>query len=139
MINIFTPVIYVFFFSVLDTTTVVEADKQLNQYIAEHNVSAAADMYLDDFVLTTSSGKRKNKQDMLREIGLNDLTFEVNETTQVNVLLHGNTAVLTGTLHQKGIYQNKPFDNQMLVTDTWVLMDSRWKLLAGHATLIKLP
>jgi hypothetical protein len=122
-----------------DFTSVIDADTQLNQFIITHNVSAAAGIYLDDFVLTTSSGSSKSKQDMLGEIGLKDLIFEVNKTTDVTIRLYTNTAVLIGTLHQKGTYKNTPFDNKMLVTDTWLYIDGRWKLLAGHATVIKKP
>jgi hypothetical protein len=120
-----------------DFAQVIQADKQLNHFIVEHNVDAAAEMYSDDFILTTSSGSVKKKSDILKEIGLTDLQFEINETTDVHVRLVGNTAVLTGTLHQKGVYKVKSFDNKLLVTDTWVLVSGRWKLLAGHATLIK--
>jgi hypothetical protein len=113
------------------------ADQQLNQFIVDHNVKAAADIYADDFVLTTSSGKVKKKQDMLNEIGLPDLQFEINETTDVKIRMIENTAVLTGTLQQKGVYKEKPFDNKLLVTDTWVNVKGQWKLLAGHATILK--
>jgi hypothetical protein len=118
---------------------VIHADQLLNRYIMEHNVQAAADLYANDFVLTTSSGTVKKKQDMLNEIGLPDLQFEINETTNVQIRLIENTAVLTGTLLQKGVYKEKPFDNKLLVTDTWVFVNGSWKLLAGHATLIKQP
>ncbi len=129
-------------FSVLTTSKdleneVVNADKQLNQFIIEHKVDAAALVYTEAFVLTTSTGSIKKKQDMLNEIGLPDLQFEINETVNVSVRILENTAVLTGTLHQKGIYKQKPFDSKLLVTDTWVLVNGNWKLLAGHAALIK--
>lgn len=120
-----------------DFAQVIHTDKQLNRFITEHKVGAAAELYSDDFVLTTSSGAVKKKSDILKEIGLTDLQFEINETTDVHVRLVGNTAVLTGTLRQKGVYKEKSFDNKLLVTDTWVLVEGRWKLLAGHATIIK--
>jgi hypothetical protein len=116
---------------------VIAADAQLNQYIIEHKVSDAIAVYDENFILTTSSGAVKKKQDMLNEIGLPDLQFEINETVDVSVRILENTAVLTGTLHQKGLYKQQPFDNRLLVTDTWVLVNGNWKLLAGHATLIK--
>lgn len=118
---------------------VIAADKNLNALITRHQVAAAASVYADDFVLTTSSGKKKSKQDILNEIGLTDLTFEINETRDVQVRVLNETAILTGILHQKGTYQRKPFDNTLQVTDTWVLVDGNWKLFAGHATLLAQP
>ena len=116
---------------------VIAADAQLNQYIVEHKVSSATMVYDENFVLTTSSGAVKSKQNMLNEIGLTDLQFEINETTDIKVRILESAAVLTGTLHQKGMYKQKSFDSKLLVTDTWVLVNGSWKLLAGHATLIK--
>jgi hypothetical protein len=123
--------------SVAQSDDVIKMDQLLNKYIVEHNVQAASTLYADDFILTTSSGAVKKKQDMLNEIGLPGLQFEINQTTNVQIRVIGNTAVLTGTLLQKGVYQEKPFDNKLLVTDTWVFVNGSWKLLAGHATLLK--
>jgi len=112
-------------------------DRQLNTFIVTHDTSAAAKLYADDFVLTTSSGKVKTKTDILREIGLTTLTFEINSTSKVEVRLHADTAVLTGTLHQKGRIKDTSFDTTLLVTDTWIRDDAHgWRLLAGHATSI---
>jgi hypothetical protein len=116
---------------------IIRADQQLNRFIVDHDFQAASGVYADDFVLTTSSGKVKQKQDMLKEIGSLELHFEVNETTEVQVRVIENTAVLTGTLHQKGMYKERVFDSKLLVTDTWVKVNGQWKLLAGHATILK--
>jgi hypothetical protein len=120
-----------------DSGVVQKLDQQLNALIVAHNSLEAAEYYADDFILTTSSGKVKTKQDMLNEIGMADLVFEINETENVKVLVLENTAVLTGTLHQKGNFKDKAFDARLLVTDTWVRVGSSWKLLAGHATILK--
>ena len=116
---------------------VMAMDRQLNQLILSHNAKAAASFYATDFILTTSSGKFKSKQDMLTEIASPDVMMEINETIGVKVRVLENTAVLTGTLHQKGIYKGNTFDARLLVTDTWVKTGDEWTLLAGHATLIK--
>jgi ketosteroid isomerase-like protein len=115
---------------------VVQADAQLNEAIRKNEPLAAEAFYAADFILTMSSGKTKVKSDLLAEIGSTDLKLEVNETENPNVRVLHSTAVLTGKLHQKGIYQGRAFDVFVLVTDTWVKTDSGWKLLAGHATLL---
>ena len=115
---------------------VAAADARLNQLIVAHDAQAAQ-FYFDDFVLTTSSGARKHKGDLLAELmDAQKLRLEINQTTQVRVRVQGNAAVLTGVLHQKGIYNDKPFDAFMLVTDTWIETDTGWKLLAGQASVI---
>jgi hypothetical protein len=123
-----------------NTTSIEEAviarDQELNQLIISHRSKEAANIYADDFILTTSSGKVKLKQDMLADISTPDLVLEINETTQVKVRVIDNTAVLTGILQQKGTYKGNAFDVKLHVTDTWVKVNSNWILLAGHATVI---
>jgi hypothetical protein len=115
---------------------VIEMDKKLNAFITTHNNTRAATIYTDDFLLITSSGKFKYKQDMLREIASEALQLEINQTNDVKVRVHDNTAVLTGVLHQKGVYNNNAFDVKLYVTDTWIHTSHGWKLLSGHASII---
>lgn len=115
---------------------VKDVDAKLNKLIIEHAAEKAAELYLDDFILTTSSGAVKLKQDMLKEISLPDLVLEINETSNVVVRNVDATAVLTGVLHQKGSYKGKAFDVKLLVTDTWVKTSQGWKILAGHASIV---
>lgn len=117
-------------------TQVVQADVQLNEAIKQNEAAKAAAFYADDFVLTTSAGKQKLKSDLLGEIGSPDLKLEINETENVKVRVLSSTAVLTGRLHQKGVYKGQAFDVFVLVTDTWVKTATGWKLFAGHATLL---
>lgn len=138
-------ILLIAFYSFFNTTCLAQAkaadvikmDEQLNRIIQLHDYKMADRFYADDFVLTTSSGKVKVKKDMLAEIASSEVTLEVNETSEVKVYNLGNTAVLTGVLHQKGIYKGNNFDAKLLVTDTWVYINAEWKLLAGHATVIK--
>jgi hypothetical protein len=141
MINLLLTFLSLFLFTphikeVSDKETVIQADKELNLLIMQHATTKAATFYADEFILTTSSGKSKLKKDMLAEIASPDLALDINETSNITVRVLENTAVLTGTLHQKGVYKNKPFDVKLIVTDTWVKIGKRWKILAGHATLL---
>lgn len=115
---------------------VAEADAQLNRLIMAGDAQAIEPFYATEFVLTASDGSRKDRARMLSEVASPALHFSRNQTEQVQVRVLGNTAVLTGVLHQTGSWQGKPFDYRFLVTDTWVRQGDRWVLLAGHASLI---
>jgi hypothetical protein len=117
--------------------TVVEADKHLNRSILAHDVASATALYDDDFLLTISGGRTKRKTDMLADIGNPAVALSVCETTDVQVRIRAGTAVLTGTLVQAGTVNGRAFDVQLHVTDTWVNVDGRWLLLAGHASPAK--
>lgn len=102
----------------------------------QHDAAKAASLYAEEFILTTSAGTVKLKKDMLVEIASSLLALEINETSNVTVRVLESTAVLTGVLHQKGIYKEKAFDVKLNVTDTWVKTTDGWKLLSGHATIL---
>ncbi len=123
--------------SASDSSAIIAQDQQLNRLISAGDAKAAAPIYLDEFVLTTSRGTSKTKQDVVAEIGSAGLHFEVNETSGVVIHQHGDTAVLTGTLHQRGVYHDKAFDSTLHVTDTWVRTAHGWRLLAGHASVVQ--
>jgi ketosteroid isomerase-like protein len=135
VISWFTLVSYLW--NVNDATeAVIARDKDLNRLILSHNTKEAENYYADDFILTTSSGKFKSKQDMLADINSPEVVLEINETTDAKVRVVENTAVLTGILQQKGTYKGNSFDVKLYVTDTWVKIGSNWILLAGHATIV---
>lgn len=99
---------------------VAEADRKLNALISARDVKAATHVYRDEFVLTTAAGRQVSKSEILAQIGSSDLTFEINDTSEVKVRVVGETALLTGILHQKGVLKGKAFEARLLVTDTWV-------------------
>jgi len=111
------------------------ADMELNRLTLNKNSERAAEYYANDFILTTSSGKTRYKQDIVTEIASQEISMIVNETTNVEIRIVGATAVLTGTLHQKGSYRGKFFDHWFVITDTWVETPSGWRILSGHASL----
>lgn len=117
-------------------TAIIQADSLLNQLIRDGNAGTAADLYTENFMLTASSGSQKTKADMIREIGNPALKFEINEITGASVSVVDKTAVLSGSLHQKGVLNGKSFDYRFRVSDTWVYLNGQWKIMAGHATII---
>ncbi|UXI70386.1 nuclear transport factor 2 family protein [Tahibacter amnicola] len=121
-------------FAGADEDAVKAADARLNALILQRDTEGARAMYADDFVLTTSSGKVKHKTDMVNEVAAPDVRMSVNQTSNIEVRVHGDTAVLTADLAQKGEYQGKSFDVVLDVTDTWIRVDGKWLLLAGHAS-----
>jgi ketosteroid isomerase-like protein len=117
-----------------DALVIKKADIELNHLILKKNSTLAADFYSNDFILTTPSGKARYKQDIIDEIASPEVSLIVNETSDVEVRIAGSTAVLTGTLHQKGSYRGKFFDHWFVVTDTWTETPTGWKILSGHAS-----
>ncbi len=82
-------------------------------------------------------GKITTRADDIGEAKKNDPKYEIFENYDMKVRVHGDTAVVTGKTHTKGVSGGKPFDFQFQFTDTFVKDGGRWRLLAGHVS--KLP
>lgn len=129
------------FLSVLIPTSQKESDviarsNQLDSLIMKYRSNEAEKFYAENFILTTSIGKKKIKSDILKDIANKEIKWEVNHTSQIEVRILDKTAILTGILHQKGNYMGKEFDVKLHVTDTWVFRNNEWILLAGHASAL---
>jgi ketosteroid isomerase-like protein len=78
--------------------------------------------------------KITTRADDLDEARKKDPKYEVFENNDMKVRIHGDTAVVTGRRHTKGIAGGKPFDSKFQFTDTFVKDAGRWRLLAGHVS-----
>lgn len=116
---------------------IVELDRLLNQAILEHDVGRASALYDEDFILTVSGGGRKRKADMLSDIRNPSVALVTCETSATEVRVRGQVAVLTGVLRQAGTVSGRSIDVTLNVTDTWVAVGGKWRLLAGHASVAK--
>jgi ketosteroid isomerase-like protein len=64
-------------------------------------------------------------------------TMEVVETTDMNIRIDGNYAVITGTFRTKGKDEKgAAFDRKIRYTDTWIRRDGRWQAWSSQGTLI---
>lgn len=103
------------------------------------NDAAALDTLLaDDFTLTDSKGVVTTKADDLRAARNRDIEFTVFRNDDMQIRLYGNTAIVLGRTVLKG----KARDGSMVdvlvqFTDTVVLIDGRWRFVAGHVSRLK--
>jgi ketosteroid isomerase-like protein len=89
-----------------------------------------------DYRLTNSRGKISTRADDIEEAKKVDPKYEIFENQDMQVRVHGPTAVVIGITHAKGISGGKPFDARFQFTDTFIKDNGRWRLFAGHAMKI---
>src|SRR6266511_5888909 len=120
-----------------EANAVLQTERDLAAAYLKSDADAIAQGVMEDYTLTNSMGKITTRADDLDEARKNDPKYEIFENYDMKVRVHGNTAVVTGKTHTKGISGGKPFDTQFQFTDTFVKDGGRWRLLAGHVS--KLP
>lgn len=93
--------------------------------------------YASDFSsVDSTTGKLSYKADAIADDTDAKLTMEAVETTDMNVRVDGNTAVVTGVFRTKGKNDKGPFDRKIRFTDTWIKRDGRWQAWASQGTII---
>jgi len=119
------------------TNAVLQTERELCTAYLKGDTGAIARGVMEDYTLTNSTGKITTRADDIEEAKTNDPKYKVFENHDMKVRVHGDTAVVTGRTHTKGISGGKAFDSEFQFTDTFVKDGGRWRLLAGHVS--KLP
>ena len=119
------------------TNAVLQTERELCTAYLKGDTDAIARGVMEDYTLTNSTGKITTRVEDIEEAKKNDPKYEVFKNHDMKVRVHGDTAVVTGRTHMKGISGGKAFDSEFQFTDTFVKDGGRWRLLAGHVS--KLP
>ena len=117
-----------------EANAVFQVERDLATAYLKSDADGIARGVMEDYTLTNSMGKITTRADDIGEARKNDPKYEIFENYDMKVRLHGDTAVVTGKTHTKGISGGKPFDFQFQFTDTLVKDSGRWRLLAGHVS-----
>ena len=109
-------------------------ERELNRAIATRDARRVTDLLSDDWILVSGAGKVKTKADILAEMAEPDLEFQDIDTRDVMVRVWGDTAVITGTLHQRYRLRGKQAEVTLRYSDTWTRAGDGWRQVSGHAT-----
>src|SRR6266581_7704281 len=117
-----------------EENAVPKAERELADAYLNSDADGIARGVMEDYTLTNSTGKITTRAHDLDEATKKDPRYDVFENRDMKVRVHGNTAVVTGETHTKGISGGKPFDSKFQFTDTFIKDAGRWRLLAGHVS-----
>ena len=120
-----------------EANAVLQTERDLANSYLKSDADGIAQGVMGDYALTNSTGKITSRADDIAEARKNDPKYEIFENYDMKARVHGDTAVVTGKTHTKGVSGGKPFDFQFQFTDTFVKEGGRWRLYAGHVS--KLP
>ncbi|MEO6049769.1 MAG: nuclear transport factor 2 family protein [Pyrinomonadaceae bacterium] len=85
--------------------------------------------------ISSMDGALTGKAKEIENIVNNKSTYNLVETTGMNIRMEGNTAVVTGVFHLKGKDEKgAAFDHSIRYTDTWIKRDGHWQAWASQGT-----
>ena len=86
----------------------------------------------EDFVITFEDGSTYSKTGYLSYSVSSSTRVEIAEIPEMKVRMHGETAVVTGVYHEKGVDNQRVYDYHDRFTDIWMKKFGKWRLVAAH-------
>jgi ketosteroid isomerase-like protein len=118
-----------------DQKAVVALDTQYQAAVKANDAATMERILADDFLLSTGSGKKYTKADLLSEARSGHVQYEHQDDTDQTVRVWGDTAVITAKLWEKGTDNGKPFDYTVWFSDTYVRTATGWVYVFGQSSL----
>lgn len=120
-----------------DSSTIWYLEQDWNDAVLKKDKAWFDKNYASDFSSVDAvTGSLANKAQDIAGATSAQLTLEIVETTDMNVRVDGDRAVVTGIFRTKGRDPQGPFDRRMRYTDVWVKRDGRWQAWSSQGTLI---
>jgi ketosteroid isomerase-like protein len=93
--------------------------------------------FADDFTsISSRTGALSNKREEIDS--MKGVTTDLEEVSDMNVRIEGNTGIVTGLDHIRGKDEKgAPFERTARFTDVYVKRDGRWQVLSSQGTLIQ--
>ena len=111
---------------------ILDLEKQWNDIYKRGDVVTMDALLADDYIITVEDGTTFSKPGYLAHNGNSTVQVEISKMSDLNVRMHGNTAVVTGSYHEKGIENGKPYEYHDRLTDVWMNTNGKWQLIASH-------
>ena len=114
-------------------------EQEFRQAVAANDAAAIAWYVADDWVIVDADGSVIDRSRFISVIELGALTHESMESTDVEVRVHRDTAVVTGITTSKGQFMGQGFTTRERATDVLVRRDGRWICVFSQLTRVASP
>jgi ketosteroid isomerase-like protein len=114
---------------------VLALEKKWNDVYKRGDIAAMNSLLADDFIITVEDGSTFSKPGYIAHNGDSAVHVEISEMSELQVRMHGNTAVVTGAYYEKGTEKSKPYEYRDRFTDVWMNLNGRWQVIASHYSL----
>jgi ketosteroid isomerase-like protein len=115
-----------------NSSQVLAAEKQWNEVYKRGDIAMMNSLLTDDFIITVEDGSTFSKPGYIAHTGNTTVHVQVSDMSDLQVRMHGNTAVVTGAYHEKGKDKGKAYEYRDRLTDVWMNYNGRWRLIASH-------
>ena len=115
-----------------DSSEIRSLEIKLLDCYKHRQVEVFAAVLDEDFVITFEDGSTYSKTGYLSYSASSSTRIEAAEIPEMKVRMHGDTAVVTGVYHEKGVDNHQAYDYHDRFTDVWMKEAGKWRLVAAH-------
>ena len=115
-----------------DAATIRSMELNWTESYKQRRVDMLATLLDDDFIITVEDGNTYGKTGYISHSAEPSVHVEIAEMADLKVRLHGTTAIVTGSYHEKGESKGKPYEYHDRFTDVWMKNGGRWQVVASH-------
>ena len=115
-----------------DTADIRALELKMLECYKNRQVEVFAAVLDEDFVITFEDGSTYSKTGYLSYSASASTRVDSVEIPEMKIRMHGDTAVVTGVYHEKGVDSQKAYDYHDRFTDVWMKKGGKWRLVAAH-------
>jgi len=109
-------------------------EEQWHKALERADVDWLERLLSDDWTITNGSGQMISKGELLRDLRNGGIRFESSIPSEIEIRLHGNTAVVTKVSTDKTSYSGQLGGGRARMTDVFAKEHGQWRCIASHAS-----
>ncbi|HET6175932.1 MAG TPA: nuclear transport factor 2 family protein [Candidatus Sulfotelmatobacter sp.] len=118
-----------------DVASIRALEMKWTESYQHRQVDVLSSLLADDYVITTEDGSTYGKVGFVSHNAEPSEHVEVAEMSDLKIRMHGDTAVVTGSYHERGESGGKRYDYHDRLTDVWMKIGGKWLLIASHYSI----
>ncbi|HVN17235.1 MAG TPA: nuclear transport factor 2 family protein, partial [Dongiaceae bacterium] len=115
-----------------DAAEIRALELKIADWYKHRQIESFAALLDDNFVITFEDGSTYSKTGYLSYSASSSTVVECVEISEMKIRMHGDTAVVTGVYHEKGVDSRQAYDYHDRFTDVWMKKSGKWRLVAAH-------
>jgi ketosteroid isomerase-like protein len=115
-----------------DADTVRSLELKWTESYKQRSIEILSSLLADEFVITVEDGNVYSKAGYISHTADSKVRVDVAEMSDLKVRVHGNTAIVTGAYHEKGVSEGKGYEYRDRLTDVWIKSGGKWQVVASH-------
>ncbi len=115
-----------------DAATIRGLELKWTESYKQHSIDILSSLLAEDFVITIEDGSIFSKAGYISHTADSSTRVQVAEMSDLKVRMHGDTAIVTGAYHEKGVSNGKSYEYHDRLTDVWMKVGGKWQVVASH-------